>query len=68
MQGWQIAIIVIGIGLSQTGLSIYFRQKEIAGKYGGKRSVWKLLLIAAVLVTLEGIVLLKLPENLWWSH
>jgi hypothetical protein len=69
MQGWQIAIIVIGIGISQISLSIfYFRPRELTGQYRGKRPVWKLLFIAAVLATLEGIVLLILPENLWWSN
>jgi hypothetical protein len=68
MQGWQVAIIIIGIGLSQIGFSFYFRQKEMAGKYRSKRSTWKLLLITALLVILEGIILLILPENLWWTY
>jgi hypothetical protein len=68
MQGWQIAVTIIGIGISVLGISIYFRSKEMAGTYKGKRSVWKLIFFAAVLAILGGIVLLILPENLWWSY
>jgi hypothetical protein len=68
MQGWQIAVTIIGIGISSLGISIYFRVKEIKGTYKGKHTLWKLLFITAVLVILEGIILLILPENIWWAY
>jgi hypothetical protein len=70
MLGWQLATIIVLLGISQLLLSIaYFRPKEISGKYKkSKISVWKLIFIAAVMTIFFGGVLLLLPENLWWTH
>jgi cytochrome c oxidase assembly factor CtaG len=68
MSGWQIAILVLIIGVSQTIIGyFYMRPRAITRQNTSAYSKWKLLLFIGLLVTIVGLVMLLLPESLWWT-
>lgn len=68
MYAWQVATLVIVLGVLQIVLSlVYLRPKATLSQHSAKYNLWKPLLVIAVVITLTGFVLLCLPSRIWWS-
>lgn len=68
MRGWQFALVVACISLSQVAVAIlYMRPRAIARGRGSRYSSWRLLLAISTPALLLALLLLILPENLWWN-
>jgi len=68
MRGWQFALIVASISLSQVALAILYMRPRAIARAGGRRySSWRLLLAISAPALLVALLLLLLPENLWWN-
>ena len=68
MHAWQVATLVIVLGILQIWLAlVYLQPKSKLSQYSAKYNLWKPLLVIAVVITLTGFVLLCLPSSIWWS-
>ena len=68
MYAWQVATLVIVLGILQSVLALfYLRPKAKLNQHSAKYNLWRPLLFIAVVITLTGIVLLCLPSGIWWS-
>jgi hypothetical protein len=68
MHGWQVALIIIIIGISQIMMAyLYLRPRAKKKPASSAYSRWRLLLTLGILITIMGLILALLPESLWWA-
>ncbi len=68
MHGWQVALILIAIGVFIILMAyFYLRPRAMQGKQALSFSRWKLIFFIGAIMTIVGILFLFLPESLWWS-
>ncbi len=69
MHGWQLVTILLVVGISQLVMALsYYRPREFDQSKAKARSIWKMTLLASIIAIVGGIILLLIPENLWWTH
>jgi hypothetical protein len=66
MRGWQIALLIMVIGVSLIAMSLlYLRPQALARAEPSRYVFWEPVVILASLTTAMGLVMLLLPEHFW---
>jgi hypothetical protein len=68
MQSWQIAVLVIVIGITLIAMAyLYLRPRAEKRQQTSAFSSWKLLMFFGFIISIVGVALFLLPESLWWG-